>query len=355
METFLKILDYTFWENTVKEYLIALAVFLLVIIVLKIIKAVGIKKIRKFSKGTSTDIDDLIVKIMDSLGWPLYFFVALYSAFFFIVVPQALQKGVSLAALAVLAFYAVKGAQKIIDYGTGKLLSSMEEKEERFDPSALKLLGKVAKGILWGFAVILILQNLGYNVSTLIAGLGISGIAVAFAIQSILGDIFASFSIYFDKPFQAGDFIVVGDNMGTVKKIGLKSTRIETFQGEELVLSNKHLTEAGIHNYKKIEKRRVVFSLGVDYQTPTPKMKEIPGIIKEIIERTDLAETDRVHFKEFGDFSLNFEVVYFVNTKDYAKYMDIREKINLAIKEKFEEEGISIAFPTQTVFVKGRS
>ncbi len=353
----MNILEYTFFENTVKEYLIALGVFLLAALLLKIIKAVVIKKIKKFAKGTSTDIDDLVVNVLEAFGWLLYLFLGLYLALLFVELPSLAEKAVSFALLVVLAFYIVKASQRVVDYGVRKLSLKMEEKEEgEFNPSALKLLGKVAKGVLWGFAVILVLQNLGYNVSTLIAGLGISGIAVAFAIQSILGDIFASFSIYFDKPFQTGDFIVVGEDMGTVKKIGLKSTRIETFQGEELVLSNKQLTEAGIHNYKKVEKRRVVFSVGVDYSTPTEKMRKIPEMIKGIIESTELAETDRVHFKEFGDFSLNFEVVYFVKTADYQEYMDAREKINLGIKEKFEKEGIEIAFPTQTIFLnKGRS
>ncbi len=357
MESLLNILDYTFFGNTIEKYLIALGVFLLVVVLLKIIKSVGIRKIKKFAKGTTTDIDDLAVSILDAFGWLLYLFLGLYLAFLFIDLPSLLERTISFLLLIVLAFYVVKASQRIIDYGVRKLSLKMEEKEEgEFNPSAIKLLGKIAKGVLWGFAVILVLQNLGYNVSTLIAGLGISGIAIAFAVQNILGDIFASFSIYFDKPFQVGDFIVVGDNMGTVKKIGLKSTRIETFQGEELVLSNKQLTETGIHNYKKIEKRRVVFSVGVDYATPTEKLRKIPEIIKGVIEKTDLAETDRVHFKEFGDFSLNFEVVYFANTSDYNEYMNAREKINLGIKEEFEKEGIEIAFPTQTIFLnKGQS
>ncbi len=352
MENFLNVLNYVLFENTVKEYFIALGVFVLVCVILRVVKSVVISRIRKFSKKTATDVDDLVINILDSFGFLLYLFLGLYLAFLFLELPSILEKTVSFLLLIVLIYYLVKASQKIVDYGVGKLSSKLKEKEEgEFDSSAIKLLGKVAKGVLWGFAIILALQNLGYNVSTLIAGLGISGIAVAFAIQNILGDIFASFSIYFDKPFQVGDFIVVNDNMGNVKKIGLKSTRIETFQGEELVLSNKQLTETGIHNYKKIEKRRVVFPLGVSYSTSQEKLKKIPGIIKNIIDNTKLAETDRVHFKEFGDFSLNFEVVYFANTSDYKEYMDARQEINLGIKDKFEKERIEIAFPTQTIFL----
>ena len=183
------------------------------------------------------------------------------------------------------------------------------------------------------------------------AGLGIGGIAIAFALQNILSDIFASFSIYFDKPFKVDDFIIIGDDKGVVKKIGIKSTRIQTLQGEELVISNKELTESRVHNYKKMERRRIVFVFGVTYETPTEKVKKIPSIIKDIIEKTELADIDRVHFKEFADFSLNFEVVYYLKTSDYAEYMDTQQEINLAMKEHFEKEQIEFAYPTQTVFV----
>ena len=216
----------------------------------------------------------------------------------------------------------------------------------------IDLLAKALKAILWVVAVVLVLSNLGYNVSTLIAGLGIGGIAIAFALQNILGDLFASFAIYFDKPFQVGDYIIVDDDAGTVKHIGIKSTRIQSRQGEELIISNKELTEARVHNYKKMEKRRIVFTFGVIYETPTQKLKKIPNIIKEIVGKTETAEIDRVFFKEFGEFGLNFEIVYFLKSSDYALFVETQPKINLAIKDSFEKEGIEMAYPTQTVFVK---
>jgi small-conductance mechanosensitive channel len=167
-----------------------------------------------------------------------------------------------------------------------------------------------------------------------------------------LADIFASFSIHFDKPFKVGDFIIIGNDMGTVKKIGIKSTRITTLEGDELVVSNRDLTETRVHNYKRMRKRRVSFELGVEYSTPVKKLKKIPKIVEGIIKGIDLLEFDRAHFKNFGDFSLNFEVVYYLKSKDYNVYMDKQQEINLKIKEKFDKERIKIAFPTQQIFLK---
>ncbi len=204
---------------------------------------------------------------------------------------------------------------------------------------------------VWLVAAIIVFQNLGYNVSALVAGLGVGGIAIAFAVQNILTDIFSSFSIYFDRPFQEGDYIVVGDDSGTVKKIGIKSTRIQSLKGEELIVSNKELTETRIHNYKKMRERRISFNFGVVYETPTEKLRKIPEIVKSITDKIELVRLDRVHFDKFGDFSLSFEVVYYLNTSDYNKYMDIQQDINIDLKEAFKKEKIDFAYPTQTVFL----
>jgi len=241
---------------------------------------------------------------------------------------------------------------RVIDYFFEKIIKKRLEEDSTFDSSIIKLLGKGLRAVVWFVALLLVAQNLGYDITALIAGLGIGGIAVAFALQGILSDIFASFSIYFDRPFQTGDFIIVGNEMGTVKHIGLKSTRIQTLQGEELVMSNKELTEARIHNHKKMERRRIGFRFGVVYDTPTKKLRQIPQMVKDIIATQESVDVDRVHFTEFGDFSLNFQVMYYMNTPNYTAYMDTQQAINLAIKEKFEQEGIEFAYPTQTVYVK---
>ena len=215
----------------------------------------------------------------------------------------------------------------------------------------LSLLSITMKVIVWVFALLLILSNLGVNVNSLIAGLGIGGIAVALAAQAVLGDIFSSITIYFDKPFEAGDFIILEDGvtMGVVEKIGFKTTRIQALGGEEIVVSNSSLTSQKIHNYKKMQKRRIVVNFGVTYSTPQDKMKKIPKIVKSIVDSIKKIDFDRVHFKEFADSSLVFEVVYYVDTADFNAYMDYNQDLHLQIKDQFEKEGIDMAFPTQTI------
>jgi small-conductance mechanosensitive channel len=190
------------------------------------------------------------------------------------------------------------------------------------------------------------------DLSGIVVGLGVGGIAIALALQNILGDAFSAFLIYFDKPFEIGDFIVVGEYSGTVKKIGIRSTRVQLLQGEELVISNKELTTSSIRNFKKLKKRRVVFKFGVAPNTPVEKLRKIPQIVKEIVNGVKLAEFDRAHFSEFGDFTLNFEVVYYIKTPDYAKYMDVKQGINFGLIEAFGKENIVMPYPTQTILLE---
>ena len=345
------ILTYKFGGNLVKDYLIALAVFGVAIGVIKIFKHLIINRLKKVTAKTKTDFDDLLIRIVTGIGWPFYLMLSLYLALQFIRPTDFIQKIMRWGIVVIITYYVVRAIQRLIDYATRKVIEKRQKEEEVSDSTVVDLLGKILKITLWVVALILILSNLGYNISTLIAGLGIGGIAIAFALQNVLGDIFAAFSIYFDKPFQIGDFIIVGEDLGVVQKIGIKTTRIQTLHGEELVVSNRELTETRVHNYKKMERRRIVFSFGVKYETPSEKLKKIPSIIKGIIDKTELADIDRVHFKSFGDFSLNFEVVYYLRSSDYNKYMDTQQEINLAIKGQFEKKGIEMAYPTQTVYV----
>jgi small-conductance mechanosensitive channel len=215
----------------------------------------------------------------------------------------------------------------------------------------LFVLKRIVNAIIFLFAFLIILYVLQIDLSGIVIGLGVGGIAIAFALQNVLSDIFSAFSIYFDRPFEIGDFIVIGEYSGTVKKIGMKSTRVKLLQGEELVLANSVLTTTNVRNFKKMRKRRIKFNFGVTYDTSSEKLKKIPNMVSKIIEKNKLTNIDRIHFKEFGDFSLNFEVIYYINSKDYAKYMDVQQEINFAIKEAFEKVGIEMAYPTQTIFL----
>jgi len=200
--------------------------------------------------------------------------------------------------------------------------------------------------------VLVALDNFGVKVTTLVAGLGVGGIAAALAVQNILGDLFASVSILLDRPFEIGDFIIVGAQMGTVERIGLKSTRVRALSGEQLVFANADLLSSRIQNFKRMQERRVLFGLGVTYDTPTEKMERIPQILREIVSAQPNARLDRAHFSKYADWSLNFEVVYYMKVPDYNAYMDTQQIINLEILKRFRAEGIEFAFPTQTLHVQ---
>jgi small-conductance mechanosensitive channel len=201
--------------------------------------------------------------------------------------------------------------------------------------------------------VLLALDNMGVNITGLVAGLGIGGIAVALALQNILGDLFASLSIILDKPFVIGDFIVVDQLMGTVEHVGLKTTRIRSLSGEQVIFSNAGLLQSRIRNFKRMAERRVVFTVGVTYQTPYEKLARISALLREAVELQQGVRFDRAHFKEYGDFALVYEIVYFVTSPDYNKYMDIQQAINFEIYRRFQQEGLEFAYPTQTLFVQG--
>jgi small-conductance mechanosensitive channel len=215
---------------------------------------------------------------------------------------------------------------------------------------ALKLLIRI---VLWSIAFILLLSNMGVNVTSLVASLGIGGLAISLALQSVFQDLFASFSILIDKPFEAGDFIVLGpEHSGTVKAVGLKTTRLTTLQGEELVIPNSQLTSEKIQNFKRLKQRRIQASVGVTYQTTPQLLKEIPSLIEQCVVTAPNAEFSRAHLKTFGDSALIYEFIYIVQSNEYIDYVKAEEAINLGLIAIFAQKGIEFAYPTQTVFLQ---
>jgi small-conductance mechanosensitive channel len=212
----------------------------------------------------------------------------------------------------------------------------------------------VIKSLIWFIGFIFLLGNLGYDVRTMIAGLGVGGIAIALAAQTVLGDLFSYFVIFFDKPFEIGDFIKTGASSGTIEQIGIKTTRLRSLDGEQLVISNTDLTKTTIHNFKRLEKRRVAFTLQVIYGIKTDLLKQIPMIIKEIVSEHPGTAFDRAHLSKLDTSSINFDVVYIVDSADFGQYMDIQQAVLIKIMEAFEQRGIEFAYPTQTILVNKR-
>ncbi|MBN2102055.1 MAG: mechanosensitive ion channel family protein [Candidatus Aenigmarchaeota archaeon] len=350
-EEFLQLLVTKVMANSLQDYVISLVIFLIAFAVLRLFKFVVLKKLKSLAKRTKTDWDDLFIDVIDSIGWPFYIFVALYISFNTLVLPTVTGMIVYYLLILLGVFYVAKGIGKFLDFSTRRVVDKRKREEKDADTTVISLFNKIIKAVVWVAAFLFILSSAGIDISGALVGVGVTGIVLGFALQNVLSDLFASFSIYFDKPFKIGDFIIIGDDMGTIEKIGIKSTRINTLHGHMLVVSNRELTTARVNNYAKMLKRRVVVGLGVTYDTTTDKLKKIPGMTKKIVESTEHAEFSRCHFKEYGDFNLKIELVYFIDNKDYNIYMDAKQKINLKIKEAFEKEGIGFAYPTQTIFL----
>ena len=245
------------------------------------------------------------------------------------------------------------GLWAVAGFGRFMLLRREQQLEEDAGAvAAMDIVGFLIRVSVWAIVFLLALDNLGVNITALVAGLGVGGIAIALAAQNIISDLFASLSIVLDRPFALGDFLAVDDLYGNVEKVGLKTTRVRSLSGEQLVFSNNDLLNSRIRNFGQMVERRIVFSIGVVYQTPHEKLEQIPRIIEDIIVKQELARFDRAHFKQFGDYSLNFEMVYYVESSDYRLFMDIQQAVNLEIFRRFAEEGIEFAYPTQTLFVE---
>jgi len=348
MENYKNLINFELWGNSGESYLFALAMFFTSVIILKIFQLVILKKLEKAAKHTKTDLDDVFVSIVRKLKPPFYSFIALYIGIKFLNTTSLINSIVDGLFILIIVYQIINALQILIDYGAQKIASKEGKKISSSITNSISMMLKIT---LWTFAVLIILSNWGINVTSLVAGLGIGGIAIALALQKILGDIFSSFSIFIDKPFEEGDYIVVGADSGVVQRVGIKTTRLKTLQGEELVISNQELTTERIRNFKKMQKRRVVFGFGVLYETPKEKLINIPSMVEDVIKAEEKSDVGRVHFKDFGDSSLNFEVVYYVNSGDYEEYMNSQQTINLNIKERFDKEGIEFAYPTQTLFV----
>lgn len=333
-----------FLQNTPTTYATALVASAIALAAFALLQTRLLGYFTRVAERSKSRIDDAVVEMLKSVKPPFYWFFALYIGLKFLMLPPIVDMIINGIFLVGALYIAIRAANIAIDMFLGTRAGGGDEQAARH------FLATVAKAVVWIIALLLLLSNLGVNVTSLVAGLGIGGIAIAFALQNILADLFSSFAIYFDKPFEIGDFIIVGSQMGTVAKIGIKTTRLTALQGEEIVMSNRELTSATIQNFKKMRERRVVMDFGITYETPRATVAALPGKIRAAIESFDGIRVDRVHFAGFGDSSLNFELVYYVATGDYTAYMDRQQEINLALVELFAHEKVSFAYPTRMVY-----
>ena len=346
---FPEILRREFYHNRFSEYLLCLAILVGGILAVKILQYLVTRKMKAWAESTQSHFDDFLVNRIRKTAIPLAYLGVAQAALRVLNLTPLVGKIVDMAGIVLLAVIAILFTVALVRFAFQEYLR--KQGEDASQDRALKGVMSLVNALVWIIGTLFMLDNLGFRISTVVAGLGIGGIAVALAAQAVLGDLFAYFTILFDRPFEIGDFVIVGDHMGVIERLGIKTTRIASLSGEQIIVSNKDLTDSRVRNYKRMAKRRVLFRLGVTYQTKAELLREIPGIIADVFRDLEGAALDRAHFATYGDFSLNFEIVYYVDGNDYAKYMDIQQKANLRIHEEFEKRGIEFAYPTQTLYL----
>jgi len=346
------ILTSVFFNNTVRTWIVALGVMVVVFVVLRLLRGIVHRWALTFTRRTSAEWHALVADLVRRTQFYFLLVVSLYAGVQVLTLPETLKTVLEKTAIISILLQGIVWGTSVFDSWIARSRRQKGE-EDKASLAMFSALGYIGRVVLWSMAVLLILDNLGINITTLIAGLGVGGIAMALAIQNVLGDLFASMSIVLDKPFIIGDFIRIDDLQGTVEHIGLKTTRIRSLSGEQIIFANSDLLKSRVKNYKRMAERRIIFMIGVTYQTPPEKLEALPGMIRKIVESQENTRFGRSHFREFGDSALLFETVYFVTVADYEVFMDIQQAINLALFRKLAAEGIEFAYPTQTVFLAG--
>jgi small-conductance mechanosensitive channel len=336
----------SFIGNALSRWVWCLVIAVVVFALLKVLFRLVSCNLERLAKRTTSHYDDVLSHTLSKTRFWFFGAIALFCGL------QAIDLGkyefLPLKVLTITTFLQI-GLWGSTAFG---LLSHRLAKNAK---SAQVLIRFTGEFVVWVLVGMLVLDNLGVKVASLLAGLGIGGIAVALAVQKVLGDLLASASIMLDKPFEPGDFITTGSFSGTVEEIGLKSTRIRANTGEQVVISNSDLLESRIQNFRRMNERRVNLSLGVTYQTTPENLRKVVGLVKGIIEAQELARYDRGHLSQFGDSSINYEFVYWITRPDYLAFMDTQQTVNLAITDAFATHHIDFAYPTQTVYVASES
>jgi len=349
------------FENTVQEWIVALSILGGGFLLLGLAKRLVIYRLGLLAAKTETDIDDLLVDVVRRTRRMFLFIVAVWIAAHFLRLPGAeyspegeLQQESEiqryLDIFANISFWIQVGfwGRGLLDYALRKVLSSrgIDDPTVKMGSNVLGFIGQV---VLWTLVLLLCLEAAGFNVNSLIASLGIGGIAVALALQNVLGDLFASISILLDKPFVVGDAIQTAEFSGNVEQIGVKNTRIRSITGEEIIIGNNDLASSRLRNYKRLTERRCLHTLGLVYGTPHEKLRVVPELLAAIAAENPRARLDRAHFKGFGDSAILFEFAFYTQGQEFGVMMDVQQEILFEVHRRFELEGLSFAFPTQTL------
>lgn len=339
-------LDTYVLNNSLETWLQAGGLALLTALILRAVIPVAIRRLTRLARATGTHVDDALLAAASDTKTFFYIVAGIYAGHELLSLPAAadtlLRQILATAVLVQLGIWVASAYRTYLARARETRYAGDREVATSFN-----LVSAVGVAVIWFFTVVFVLQAWDVNVTALLTGLGIGGIAVALAVNSILADLFASLSIIFDKPFLVGDFLIVGDYMGTVETIGLRSTQMRSLSGEQVVFSNADLLNSRIRNYGRMEERRASFAFGVLYETDPAVAERIPGWVREIVEAEPAARFDRCHFKSLGQWALEFETVYYMTVPDYNEFMGVQERVNLALMRRLAAEGVDFAYPTQ--------
>ncbi|WP_019505125.1 mechanosensitive ion channel domain-containing protein [Pleurocapsa sp. PCC 7319] len=347
-------LSIEFLNNQINDYILAFTTLIGGIVSMRIIRTIALKNLKKWAAKTDNIYNDKLILILERNLVPIIYIAIVYLSVNNLSLHSILDHLIEVLAIIVATILIVRLFTNSVEYII-KLYWVTYHRENINIEQSINALIPAIRVLIWLIGIIFILDNLGFDISAVVTSLGIGGVAIALASQGVLQDLFSYFSILFDRPFELGDFIVVGDYLGTVEYVGIKTTRLKSIDGEEIIIANTDLTGSRIRNFKRMRQRRIVFKFGVVYETSTELLAKIPILIEEIINSTENTTCDRAHFSGYGEFSLDFEVVYFVHNNDYTIYMNAQQKINLKIKSEFAKYNIDFAYPTQINYLSNLS
>jgi small-conductance mechanosensitive channel len=344
-------LTQNFMGNEVVDYVYAALVFVGTLWGFLLVRKLIIDRLRSLAKLTATDLDDVAVELLELIKAPECYLLALYTATRPLHMNARFDHAIHVVVVIVIAYRVTTMLQAAAAYGIRQTV--LADGTDEAHQATAQTVTLAAHGVIWVGAVLFTLSNLGFNVSSMIAGLGISGIAVALAAQAVLGDLFAAVAIYLDKPFVVGDAIKVGDMAGTVQHIGVKTTRVRALTGEMLVFPNAMLTGQRIQNFRDVQVRRHQASLLLSLGTSTEQLKKLPGLLQDIIEKTPTTRFERAHLLAVRENGFELEFVFHVLSTDYNVYMDRVQAVLTGFVERLRAEGVSLASPARSVVIEG--
>ncbi len=347
-------LEEPFRQNGWREAGLALGAFVSALAALVLVKKILLSRLKAWTSRSANRWEDIIFKALErTQTWFLCLLAGTAALGLLKLSPAAdkfLRNLVFSGFLVQIAFWGAALISGYLAYYRGARLESDAE-----SVTTVGVLGFLAKLALFSVLLIIGFENAGINVTALVAGLGIGGVAVALAAQNVLGDLFASLAIALDKPFAIGDFVVLDQLRGTVERIGMKTTHLRSLDGELIVLPNSHLVNNRLRNFKRMRERRVLLNLGVVFETPLALQRKIPGLLRAAVESRNGTRFDRAHLAGLGEYAIQFETVFYILSPDYSVFMDLQQEILFDVQERFQREGVALAYPTRRLHLRSCS